>query len=158
MMEYRQISGESSSVSTTTTEEWKHRLLTIIGGYNEDDIYNTDETALLFKAIPDRSLVLKKEKCKGGKHSKERYTVLLCSNWSGTDKLKPLVIGKSYRPRCFKNLNIGDLPVTWKANRTSWMNAKLFSEWLIELDKKMKKCSRMILLFLDNAPVHPIDV
>ncbi|CAF3218803.1 unnamed protein product, partial [Rotaria sp. Silwood2] len=65
MMEYRQISGESSSVSTTTTEEWKHRLLTIIGGYNEDDIYNTDETALLFKAIPDRSLVLKKEKCKG---------------------------------------------------------------------------------------------
>ncbi|CAF4516529.1 unnamed protein product, partial [Rotaria sp. Silwood2] len=95
MMEYRQISGESSSVSTTTTEEWKHRLLTIIGGYNEDDIYNTDETALLFKAIPDRSLVLKKEKCKGGKHSKERYTVLLCSNCSGTDKLKPLVIGKS---------------------------------------------------------------
>ena len=38
------------------------------------------------------------------------------------------------------------------------MNAKLFSEWLIEPDKKMKKCLREILLFLDNAPVHPIDI
>ncbi|CAM4843328.1 unnamed protein product [Rotaria magnacalcarata] len=35
MIGYRQISGESASVCTTTTEEWKHRLLTIINGYVE---------------------------------------------------------------------------------------------------------------------------
>ncbi|CAF0924554.1 unnamed protein product [Rotaria sordida] len=158
MIGYRQISGESGSVCVTTTEEWKHRLTTIVNGYSDDDIYNADETALLFKAIPDRSLVLNKEECKGGKRSKERYTVLLCTNCSGTDKLKPLVIGKIRQPRCFKNLNINNLPVTWKANRTAWMNAKLFSEWLTDINQIMKKNSRQILLFLDNAPCHPIDV
>ncbi|CAM4833278.1 unnamed protein product [Rotaria magnacalcarata] len=174
MIGYRQISDESASVCTTTTEEWKHRLLTIINGYSVDDIYNADETGLLFKAIPDRSLVLSKEQCKDGKRSKERYTVLLCSNWSGSDKLKPLVIGKSSfmtfrkinvsilgksrQPRCFKHLNIAKLPVTWKANRTAWMNAKLFSDWLADINTKMKISSRQILLFLDNAPCHPVDV
>jgi transcriptional regulator with XRE-family HTH domain len=171
---YRQISGESAGVCATTTEEWKQRLGTIIDEYSDDDIYNADETGLLFKAMPDRSLVLSKEECKGGKRSKERYTVLLCSNWSGSDKLKPLVIGKhshllltnilnrilgkSRQPRCFKGLNISNLPVTWKANRTAWMNAKLFSEWLTEINKVMKKNSRQILLFLDNAPCHPHDL
>ncbi|CAF1106103.1 unnamed protein product [Rotaria sp. Silwood1] len=95
MIGCRQISGESAKVPTATTEEWKHRLLTIIDEYDENDIYNADKTALLFKAIPDRSLVLHKEGCKGGKRSKEPFTVLLCYNWSGSDNLKPLVIGKS---------------------------------------------------------------
>ena len=38
------------------------------------------------------------------------------------------------------------------------MNANLFAEWLKEVDASMKKNSRHILLFLDNAPCHPIDV
>ena len=173
MIGYRQISGESANVLPATTEEWKRRLTTIINGYNDDDIYNADETGLLFKAIPDRSLVLHKEHCKGGKRSKERYTVLLCSNWSGNHKLKPLVIGKflhlflldilniisgkSRQPGCFKHLDVNKFPVTWKANRTAWMNSKLFSEWLTDINKIMKKESRQILLFLDNAPCHPVD-
>jgi hypothetical protein len=93
MIGYRQISGESAGVCAATVEEWKHRLKTIINGYSHDDIYNADKTALLFKMIPDRSMVLNKEQCKGGKRSKDLYTVLFCSNWSGNHKLKPLVIG-----------------------------------------------------------------
>jgi hypothetical protein len=50
------------------------------------------------------------------------------------------------------------LPVTWHSNRTAWMNSKIFTEWLYALDKIMQKQKRMILLFLDNAPVHPPDV
>ena len=93
---HRQISGESASVNTETTEEWKNRLPNILRGYNDDDVYNADETGLLFKALPDKSLVVTKDQCKGGKRSKERYTILLCSNWTGSNKLKPLVIGKTF--------------------------------------------------------------
>ena len=50
------------------------------------------------------------------------------------------------------------LPVVWRANKTAWMNANLFSDWLREIDSFMKKNARRILLFLDNAPCHPIDV
>ncbi|CAM4832924.1 unnamed protein product [Rotaria magnacalcarata] len=91
---YRVISGESASVDLTTVEEWKKRLPLRIDQYDPHDVYNADETGLFFKALPDRSLVMAKEKCKGGKKSKERFTVLLCTNMTGTDKLKPLVIGQ----------------------------------------------------------------
>ena len=38
------------------------------------------------------------------------------------------------------------------------MNCRIFTEWLQELDARMQKQKRHILLFLDNAPVHPTDV
>ena len=91
---FRVISGESAAVDVSIVEEWAKRLLTIIHEFDANDIFNADETGLFYRALPDRSLVLKKEECKGGKKSKERLTILLCSNWTGTEKLKPLVIGK----------------------------------------------------------------
>ncbi|CAF1689440.1 unnamed protein product, partial [Adineta ricciae] len=136
---FRLISGESASVDHSTVKEWTKRLLTIIEGFDKNDIFNADETGLFYRALPDRSLVLKKEECKGGKKSKERLTILLCTNWSGTEKLKPLVIGRSQRPRCFKNINTSDLPVTWLANCAAWMNLKLFTNWLATLNNRMKR-------------------
>lgn len=50
------------------------------------------------------------------------------------------------------------LPVTWCNNRTSWMNSCIFTNWLYEFDGIIEKQNRKILLFLDNAPVHPPDV
>jgi hypothetical protein len=91
---FRTISGESAKVNTTTIDGWKQRLPTLIDKYNENDIFNCDETALFFKILPDKSFVLKKEECKGGKRAKDRYTVLLCANWPGCEKLKPMIIGK----------------------------------------------------------------
>ena len=37
MIRFRQISGESVSVITTITDEWKHCLPTIVNGYNDND-------------------------------------------------------------------------------------------------------------------------
>lgn len=77
---FRTISGESAAVNPDTIEEWKQRLPALIEKYDENDVFNCDETGLCFKALPDKSFVLKKEECKGGKRSKERYTVLLCAS------------------------------------------------------------------------------
>ena len=92
---YRAICGEAASVNLITINEWINRLPSIIDGYDRSNIFNADETSLFFKALPDKSFVLNKEECKGGKRSKDRFTVLLCSNWTGNEKLKPLVIGKT---------------------------------------------------------------
>jgi len=32
------------------------------------------------------------------------------------ENLKPLVIGKSVKPRCFKGIDVSKLAVKWKAN------------------------------------------
>jgi len=50
------------------------------------------------------------------------------------------------------------LPVFWHSNRAAWMNSKIFTNWLHEFDSMMEKQKRQILLFLDNAPVHPPDL
>lgn len=46
----------------------------------------------------------KYEKCHGGKLSKDRVTLLLAANMSGTEKCKPLMIGKSKKPWCFARI------------------------------------------------------
>ena len=63
--------------------------------YNKENIFHCDETSLFFKAMPNKSLTVKRDECKGGKKSKERVTVLFSVSSVG-EKLKPLVIGKYY--------------------------------------------------------------
>lgn len=110
------------------------------------------------------SLILD-EKCVGGKKSKERITVLVGANASGTEKLPLFVIGKSKKPRCFKNARI---PVEYAANKKAWMTGKswckwskfvclgeLFEGWLKAWNKKLQRNGRKVLLILDNFSGHP---
>jgi hypothetical protein len=69
----------------------------------------------------------------------------------------PLVIGKARKPRCFKNIDVRKLSVSWNYNKKAWMTTEIMSDWLVDLDKRMKKQARKILLFLDNATSHPDD-
>lgn len=68
---------------------------------------------------------------------------------------KPLMIGKSQNPRCFKGIKKENLPVSWYANKKAWMTATIMERFLIQLNKKMVIQKRNILLFLDNASSHP---
>ena len=151
---HKQICGESASVDPKSLTTWlKETLPGIIRGYEAKDIFNADETGLFYRLTPDKTLSFKGEQCHGGKQSKERMTVMLCSNMDGSEKLKPLVIGKFKNPRCFKNVQ--SLPVTYRANRKAWMVSDLFTEWVRRLDRKFSRQSRKVLLFVDNCAAHP---
>ncbi|KAI4472174.1 hypothetical protein MML48_1g05654 [Holotrichia oblita] len=71
---HKHICGEAKDVNNETVEEWKNKLQDIIKGYEPCDIANCDETGLLFRALPSKTLALKSDKCIGGKQSKERLT------------------------------------------------------------------------------------
>ena len=66
------------------------------------------------------------------KKSKDRLTVLLCTNADGSEKLMPVVSGKSQNPGCIKNIK--SLPVTYLANRKEWMSDEIFIEWFKKMD------------------------
>ena len=104
------VCGESADVDDNVVDDFQSKIGKIVEGYKAEDIFNVDETGLFFKALPDKTLAPKGEACKGGKLAKERITVMLASSSTG-GKLKPLVIGKAKQPRCFKNINIDNLPV-----------------------------------------------
>ncbi|GBN68192.1 Tigger transposable element-derived protein 4 [Araneus ventricosus] len=96
-------SGESKDVDDNDSENWKTETPSkILKDYKPENIFNADETALFFQCLPQKTLTFKKEKCFGGKQSKERLTVMLGANMTGHQKLKLLVIGRSKNPRCFK--------------------------------------------------------
>jgi hypothetical protein len=90
-----------------------------------------------------------------GKTLKDRLAVSLCVNSDGSDKLVPIVIGKSPKPRCFKNIK--RLPTKYHTNNKAWMTTNIFSSFLRSLDASMVAKNRNILLFVDNCAVHPKD-
>jgi hypothetical protein len=96
---FKQICGEAKDVDLTIVENWMQKLPEIIQGYEPKNIAN--ETGLFFRALPSKTMTLKKDKCIGGKQTKERLTVLVCGFADGSME-KPLVIGKSMKPLCFK--------------------------------------------------------
>ncbi|GBL73901.1 Tigger transposable element-derived protein 4 [Araneus ventricosus] len=121
------------------------------------NIFNADETRLFYRILPDKTLCFKGEKCSGGEISKERLTILLDCNMLGEFET-PLVIGKARKPRCFTNIDVRKLDVSWNSNKKAWMTTEIMSDWFVDLDKRMKKQARKVLFFLDNATSHPDDL
>ncbi|XP_050672958.1 tigger transposable element-derived protein 4-like [Leptidea sinapis] len=102
---------------------------------------------------PDRTLKFKGENCSGGKMSKTRLTIMVAANMTGSCKRKLLVIGKSKKPRCFKNIR--SLPVTYENNVKSWMTSEIFEKWLRNWDAELKANNKKVLLLVDNCPAPP---
>ena len=152
---YNSLNGESAKVSEYAKETWINSVLpSLIEGYEKNDIFNVDETGLFFKLKPNKTMSISGEKCFGGERSKERITILFCCNSDGSEKLKPIVIGKSKNPTCFKGINKSNLGVTYRFNGNAWMNEDIFQEWLIQFDEQCKRRNRNIILFLDNFSGH----
>ncbi|KAL8590354.1 hypothetical protein ACOMHN_006470 [Nucella lapillus] len=149
------MSGERASVDETETDKWVEEvLLPTLEKYEEKDVFNLDETGLFWRLLPDKTFTFKNEKCRGQKKSKDSVTVLLCCNMDGSEKRRPLVIGKFANPRCFKNVK--RLPVDYKSNSCAWMTSAFFCEWLLSFDRDMQMQRRKVLLVMDNCSAHKI--
>ncbi|GBM58401.1 Tigger transposable element-derived protein 6 [Araneus ventricosus] len=102
---FKQICGEEKSANPNEVTDWIGNLKSLLLGYDDRDIFNADETGLFYRVLPDKTLCFKGEKYSGRKISKERLTLLLCCNMLG-DFETPVVIGKTKKPRCFKNIDV----------------------------------------------------
>lgn len=131
---------------------------TIALSYDERDIYNGDEAGLLWRALPEDTLVTREEKKPAGyKPAKERVTLMVCGNAAGTHKVPLFMIGKTRKPRCWRSV-----PENYAAQPSAWMSAELFVRWYDEIfipsvENQQLAEGRVakVLLLLDNAPVHP---
>ncbi|XP_049271361.1 tigger transposable element-derived protein 4-like [Rhipicephalus sanguineus] len=102
--------------------------------------------------LPDRSLAFSGDPCTGGKLSKERITVMVGANATGTEKLPLLVIGKARNPRCFRAMKT--LPVEYESNSKAWITQALFEQYVRRLDRKFARQHRKVILFVDNCGAH----
>uniref|UniRef100_A0A8C4SMY0 HTH CENPB-type domain-containing protein n=1 Tax=Erpetoichthys calabaricus TaxID=27687 RepID=A0A8C4SMY0_ERPCA len=150
------ITGEKLSADNEAAVEYLEEFKCIISSYSPQQVYNADERGLNFKALPTKSLASQEERSAPGfKMDKQHLTVLL-----------PLmVIGKSAKPRCFKNMNMNSLPVFYRNQKKAWMDRALFKEWFdkqfvpkVKTFNKENGLPPRALLLIDNAPSHPEEM
>ena len=146
----RSVQGEELAVNLTEVDSW-HKTVwqSILQEYSARDIYNCDESVLFFKLLPNKTLACKGQRCPGGKLSKDRITVLFCTNMDGSDKLPLLCIGKYQKPRSFRGHVT--LPTEYKYNKKTWMTSELFVDWVKKFDRKVTLQKRKICLLFDNC-------
>ena len=156
-IKFKKQHGEKQDADDFGAKQWVVEALpAILKDYNAKDIFNDDETGMYWRAIPDGTLAFKSCETAGSKVAKERVTLLLACNMDGSEKLKPLTIGKSKNPRCFKNVK--KLPVNYVANKNAWMTSDIWTDWLKKMDNLMRCKKRPIVMLCDNCAAHSSDV
>lgn len=144
--------GESGDVSVEDTQHWTATTLpNLLQRFSPADVFNGDETGLFWKLTPQRTLAFVGEKCHGGKHSKERITVFVAASMTG-EKLPLMIIGKSERPRAFRNKHV---PLEYTNNSKAWMTSSIFEDHMRKIDRRMTAANRKIVMVVDNCPAHP---
>lgn len=146
--------GEAQSAPIEQLPEMRRDLQNILKEYQLDNIFNCDETGLFWKMEPSRGLST--GPLSGVKKDKDRITVLLTCNATGSEKLVPLLIHKYQTPRSLRGIDKKTLPVDYYWNSKAWMQVSIWNDYLRKLDKRMKAEKRNIILLVDNAPTHSL--
>lgn len=150
------LSGESASSEVNKYRQELQMIKDEIGKFDPDDVYNMDETGLFYKMLPDRTYCLECEtNPHGSKQQKDRITVILCCNLSGTHKIPVAVIGSSKKPHCF---NRSRPPIPYFNSPKAWINKEIYHNWFttIFVPSIRQKTDRPVLLILDNCSVHQV--
>jgi hypothetical protein len=154
-IDFKKAHGEKGSADALSAEQWKStKLPNLLQKFCADDMYNADETGLFYHATPAGSLSYKHATLSGSEKAMDCVTVLCCSNLSGTDKRKLLVIGKRAKPRYFKGL-VWAVYQFCTMLKTAWITSKICRKLLICWDVELQRKPRTNLLVHDNCAAHP---
>eukprot|EP00731_Ephydatia_muelleri_P003096 Em0001g3096a len=110
----------------------------------------------LYRQAPDRTLTTTAD-VRGAKKAKDRITVALAVNVTASERLKPVVIHKYKKPRCFgRTFNPNSL-VMYYSNTNAWMRTDVFTDWSKQVNEQFKQQNRQCLMLLDNASSHHLS-
>jgi transposase-like protein len=107
-------------------------LQRIVVGYQCEHVYTMTTSSLFYRILPHRTYVSVKEQeqatraCKGLK-AKDRLTLYICSNETGSDKLPLTCIGKYENPACFQVNAQRTLP--YLSQKQALSDAGTFQKW-----------------------------
>ncbi|OAF65114.1 Periodic tryptophan protein 2 [Intoshia linei] len=89
----KRIVGESGLVNIELVKNFKSIYERKVSEYGPSDIYNCDETGLFWREFINKTIVLNEDDKASGKYSKQRITILFCTNMIG-EKLTPSSLGR----------------------------------------------------------------
>lgn len=121
-------------------------------GFSDDDIYTADEIGLFYKPSKNRIQKLRGKKFVQG-CVKDRLSIFLCSNASGSDKKKLLVCGTE-DPLINSNRDPQTLPVLYVRHAQAHFTTRIFENYVTCWNKELEQRKKKALLVLDRATIH----
>ncbi|GLV46677.1 cag, partial [Carabus blaptoides fortunei] len=105
---FKAISGEGAAVIAEDVSSILEKCPSLIKGYSPRDIYNADETGLYFRALPNKTLTFKKEKCVGAFELIKKITPLDAVYFAktGWDQVTKETVQNCFRRAGFKHENM----------------------------------------------------
>ncbi|KAF0684591.1 Aste57867_23445 [Aphanomyces stellatus] len=156
VLKSRRVHGEAASAPAESVDEGRRKLNEATKDYSKRDIYNFDESAYFYCAVPTQSI--SSTKLSGRKNVKKRLTVALAVNADGSHKLPLLFIGHAKMPVCLRSLSQGEFDnLNYKNSKKGWITCAIFRKWLDSFNEMMRAENRRVLLLLDNASSHTSD-
>ena len=151
----RKVNGEAGEVTESTVSAWMERLVELARGYELAGIWNMDETGCFFKVLPEKGLAENKSQARGGKKSKTNLTIAFFVNAAGEKAIKPLVVWRSEKPRCFKNIKSLSRPHGILLLQSKSIDYyKNYDVIMGKINRQMDVAKRKIILFMDSALYH----
>nr|XP_022914490.1 tigger transposable element-derived protein 4-like isoform X1 [Onthophagus taurus]XP_022914491.1 tigger transposable element-derived protein 4-like isoform X1 [Onthophagus taurus]XP_022914492.1 tigger transposable element-derived protein 4-like isoform X1 [Onthophagus taurus]XP_022914494.1 tigger transposable element-derived protein 4-like isoform X2 [Onthophagus taurus]XP_022914495.1 tigger transposable element-derived protein 4-like isoform X2 [Onthophagus taurus] len=150
---YKNICGKKSEIVDVPQELSVNWLSTVWPSlrksYLDDEIYNAVEASCFYGFSSNRSFVTNEINPQIRRDfSKERLTILVAANMTGTDKLKPFVIGKC--KECFFN----SLLVDYEYHPKGSINSNIFERIIKKWDDNFYQQKKKILLLLDKSSMR----
>ena len=127
----RSITGKLLSADANAVDPFITKLHELMEkeGLHEFQVNNADETGLFWHALPRNTQTFKDISSPSGhKVMKKRLSMLVCGNTDGSHRLKPVIVGKSNRPRAIKDI-MNRLPVEYYGAPSAWFSQDIVEEW-----------------------------
>lgn len=146
--------GESGSVDPIAIEKSMISIRSILKDIPLGNIWNIDESALLFRTTSLRTYASINFDGRGVKQNPERVTITFIVNALG-EKLNVQVIGKYKNPRCLKNIDpLKCFGIDYEAQSNGWQNRDTFIRLLIQINKFTIEQKQIFYILLDNCSSH----
>ncbi|XP_059585398.1 tigger transposable element-derived protein 3 isoform X2 [Alligator mississippiensis] len=150
---FKRPHGERPDADASCARSWLSEALpALLAGYRAEDVFNAGETALLYRASPERDPAAPL-----AKRPRDRVSILLCANCAGTEKRRLLVVGCSRQPRGLPQ-DPWALPVAYAHSANAWVTARVFQEWALQWDRELRRDHRRVVLFLGPGSAHPREL
>lgn len=118
-------------------DKYKEEIETIkerINTYSKDEIFNADELALFYRQIPKKRLTTRRS-IKNCDFRKDRITILLCCNYSGSFKFQPIVIHSSLKPKGTSDTFFREQQLKYYQQSSSWIDTSIWNQVLHDWDE-----------------------
>uniref|UniRef100_G3UNH8 Major centromere autoantigen B n=1 Tax=Loxodonta africana TaxID=9785 RepID=G3UNH8_LOXAF len=145
------VSPAARPAKASSPSTWEEQQPSVVEGYASQDVFSAIETSLWYDFLPDQAAGL----CGSDgreRRATQRLSVLLCANADGSEKLPPLVAGKSAKPRAGQ----GGL-CDYTANSKGGVTSQVLAKYLKALDARMAAESRRVLLLAGRMAAQSLD-